>query len=149
MNQLKIMFLFIFSCLVGMKTAYATEYPMEPVYVSGKILDWESKQPIPNVQLIIFINDAPYADNHGYMLGAYDYPNFPKSDGNGTFKARTRIYPTNGLYKINKVEIIAFKEGYRSERFTLINPQYIERGKSGETFVNAKNLTLFRNVVTH
>ena len=124
MSRATILAFYSFFLLNWSQTALATVYPMLPFEVSGQIRDWDTKRPLANVQLIVFLNNAVYADNHGWVPNAQDYPNFPSTDENGCFKARTRLYRGTPKIEIYKVEIIGFRDGYRTERFAFENPKF-------------------------
>lgn len=102
--------------------ALSTKFPHIPFIVTGKIVDWDNKSPLSDVKVLIFLNDHTYADNNGWV-GKYDYPNFPASDTNGNFEGHTRLYRGEKI-ELKKVEVITLREGYRTERFVFMNPQF-------------------------
>ena len=123
----------------------ATEFPMIPFHVSGKVVDWDTKEPLENVNLIIFLNDGIYTDNHGRVKDAQDFPHFPKSDQNGNFKGRTRLYRGSPKIEIIKIEIIAFREEYRTERFVIKNPEFTLSLDKLSGTIEIKTIELLKN----
>jgi len=117
----------IIICLDGL----ATKYPSIPFMIEGKIINWRTKAPVSNVTVIAFLNDAIYSINNGFWK-QYDYPNFAKSDQSGEFTARTQLYRGRGREKPKKLEIIAFCEGYRTEKFIVKKINFIMPEKFGE-----------------
>lgn len=125
--------------------ALAIEFPMIPFEVSSRILDSNTKYPIAGVQLIVFLNNARYADNHGSVPKPQDYPNLPRTDADGYFKARTRLYRSGPKIEINRVEIIAFREGYRTERFVFERPKYRVSNQQNSGTIEVPEFFLLRN----
>ena len=105
---------FFLSCTTGS----AVKYPSIPFLIKGKIVNWKTKAPVAGVTVIAFLNDSIYSVNNGFWK-EYDYPNFGKTDQSGEFIARTQLYKQRGGENPKKLEIIAFREGYRTQRFII------------------------------
>ena len=43
----------------------AYEHPFIEYTVAGTVIDWKTKNPISNVQFIVFLNESNYGDNPG------------------------------------------------------------------------------------
>ena len=112
-------FVFLYCPVVAAK-----KYPRIPFSVHGKILDWDTKKPLQGVNVVIFLNDAVYADNNGWN-GEHDYPNFPQTDEQGEFDAQTQLYRKTSRVHVKTVEMIALYSGYRTERFLFTHPQFL------------------------
>jgi hypothetical protein len=119
-------------------SALATKYRSIPFIVKGKTIDWDTKKPVSGVTLIIFLNDAAYSANDGW-IGKHDYPNFSKTNKDGQFEARTRLYRKNLQIKVKKLEIIPFCPGYRTEKFIIKDPNF--------SYSAAKHLGFIRDIV--
>lgn len=92
--------------------ASAKKFPNLYFKVEGQVLDWDTKQPLPNAQVFVFLNDSPHADNNGWTKSWSP----SKSDLKGYFSAISILY-RDEVPKINKIELIVFRNGYRTERF--------------------------------
>lgn len=112
-----IMTLLIFGLFLT-PNSYAEKYPSLAFIVKGKVIDWKTKNHITGATVIAFLNGAVYSVNNGYWK-QYDYPNFSKSDNSGEFSARTQLYRWSEKDKPTQIEIIAFCEGYRTEKFII------------------------------
>ncbi len=106
----------VLSMILFENPAVATKWPHRYFDVSGKIIDWDSKQPIQGATVIVFLNDSPFADNNGYITEK-ETPAKSQTAKDGAFKERAILLSGSKLPKELKVELIVFKEGYRTERF--------------------------------
>ena len=125
----------------------ATKFPHVPFEAAGRIFDWDTKKPLDGAHFIVFLNGAFYADNNGWA-GDHDYPNLPRSDQDGYFKARTKLYRGTPDVKVNKVELIVFREGYRTERFVFDNPKYSVTTDKNSGTIEIPDLYLLKNRTT-
>jgi hypothetical protein len=95
----------------------ADKYPNAPFIIKGKIINWQTKKPVPNATVIAFLNGAGYSVNNGFGFQKYDYPNFAKSNNSGEFSAKTQLYSLKKNDTPKQIELIIFCEGYRTEKF--------------------------------
>jgi hypothetical protein len=104
-------------------TLFASKFPSIPFSIAGKVIDLDTKGPLSGVNVLIFLNDHSYADNDGWTGDKFDYPNLPSSDPNGNYEGRSHLY-RGAIIELKKVEVIALKPGYRTERFVFLNPKF-------------------------
>ena len=128
--------------LLGVPVVGATKFPSIRFQVRGVIKDWETKQPIKDVHLIIFLNDASYTDNNGWVPDN-DFPHFPSTDEKGQFSAAARLYRGQEI-EINKIEVIAFHERYRSERFVFLKPKVSALKEGGFAPIDIGEISLLK-----
>ena len=119
----------ILSCMIILPQAsFATKCPIVHLEVTGTIVDLETKQPLKGVNFFAFLNDSRVSGSNGWTP-EYDYPNILSSDEKGNFNVPVSVH-TPGLddeghcgnvkdIKITKFELIAFREGYMTERFVI------------------------------
>ncbi len=108
--------IFVICCfiisLIFIGNASATKYPNIHFKVQGQVFDWDSKKPLPNAHILIFLNGSPYADNNGWVK----HEKRSKTDEAGVYETISILF--RGLHpSINKIELLVFKRGYRTERF--------------------------------
>lgn len=127
--------LFVF---ILFSSALATQYRAVPFLIKGKIIDLETKKPVSGVTLIVFLNDAHLSANEGHS-GEYDYPNFAKTNGKGEFEAPTMLYRDSLRIEVKKLEIIAFRSGYTTQRFIIRDPDF--------SYLADKHLGVIRDIV--
>lgn len=139
MPKLFVMVAFMHIPVVGL----AEGAPSVPFEVSGILYDWETKQPLEGARFLIFMNKAPFADNDGWAQ-ENDYPNFSLSNAAGEFKARTRLYMASKDIKVSRIEIIIFKEAYRTERLILNQPVFMFDAKQQLGQIKLSDLYLFK-----
>ena len=107
----------LFTAIFLTSVAFATKWPNRYFNVHGKVLDFETKSPLSNAVVFVFLNNSPYADNNG-SISKDESAEVSKTNRDGNFNTKAILFAGKELPLKLNVELIIAKEGYRTERFT-------------------------------
>jgi hypothetical protein len=96
---------------------HATKWPDVYFEVKGKVFDWDTKTPLKDVRFLVFLNEGPYAESNGWKNKATISETLSLSDKVGQFTTVSVLF-RGAQIKVHKIEVVAIREGYRTERFT-------------------------------
>jgi len=123
--------------------AHATKYPSVPLQIRGRVIDSSTRKPIAGVQVLVFVNGSPIASNNGWSA-THDYPNLPRSDSSGRFVGRAQLLRGAEKPVVEYLEVIALRDGYRTERFRRNRPTFRISKDSTGGVVEINDIELFK-----
>jgi hypothetical protein len=101
--------------------ANATKWPNYYWDAVGTVRDWKTKKPIKDVMVLVFLEGAPM--HQGWNPEQGDYPDVPRTSGEGKFFATAVLYRTPPQERPKGLEIVVLAEGYRTNRVQLTETQ--------------------------
>ena len=95
----------------------ALELPVSYWDVRGTVKDWSTKQPVAGALILVFLNGASVM-KFDFNPEQSDYPDLPRTSTSGQFTAKAVLYQTRPNTRLDRLEVIVFAPGYRTERFS-------------------------------
>lgn len=140
MQKIGLLIFFIFS----VNNANATKFPNLYFDIKGRVVESDTKVPVSGAKILGFLNGSPYSDNTGWR-DDNDFPALPESQADGSFVAKAVLMRGQKTPRELKVELIALKQGYRTERFVFTSTDFLLPGDpNSRGTIRTKDIEIFK-----